>query len=155
PVLLVDGSPGDGGHTSYGSLFYLEKLCASAQIFAPKIITELELPTATLQNFDVVVLSDTSDPGPAMRESLHNFVAGGGLLIIYPGGRTDTQRLNQSLGDDGAKLLPATLGQQVKLSSADQIAEGKAFDAENFQRNPVMQVFSGDYKAGKEVGLLT
>ena len=44
-------------------------------------------------------------------------------------------------------------GTTGELTTADQVAEGKAFDAEGFLKNPVMQVFTADYRAGKEVGL--
>jgi hypothetical protein len=167
PVLLVDGSPGDGGKTSYGSTFYLyavyglpieEKTAAGGVAgrpgtrFAPRIVTELELPTTALANYDVVVLSDTADPGPAMRESLKQFVAGGGLLVIFPGNRTNAQQMNAAFGEQGANLLPATLGQPVKLQTVDQVAEGIAFAPEGYQKNPVMQVFAAAAKEGKDVG---
>ncbi len=159
PILLVDGSPGDGGHTSSGSTVYLQAAYGLAiegkfsSYFAPKTITELEFATTPLAGYDAIVLSDTAAPGAAMIESLQKFVQEGGLLIIFPGGRTNTQSFDKALGEEGAKMLPATLGQPAK--SPGEGGEGWAFAGEGFQRNPVMQVFADDYKAGKEVGLLT
>jgi hypothetical protein len=159
PVLLVDGSPGDGGRTSSGSTVYLQAAYGLAidgkfsSFFAPKTITELEFATTPLAGFDAIVLSDTAAPGPAMRETLQKFVQDGGLLMIFPGSRTNPQALSETLGDNGAKLLPASIGQPAKAQGDG--AQGWTFAGEGFQRNPVMQVFADAYKAGKEVGLLT
>jgi hypothetical protein len=161
PVLLVDGSPGDGGRTSFGSTFYLwavypiPEVKTTGDIFGTKIISELELPTTPLAGYDVIVLSDTSDPGPATRDALRKFVADGGLLMVFPGTRTDAQRMNEALGPNGAGLLPATFGQPDNMATPDQAMEGKAFAAENFQKNDVMRIFAADYAAGKEPGFLT
>ena len=118
PVLLVDGSPGDGGRTSSGSTVYLQAAYGLAidgkfsSYFAPKTITELELSTTPLTGFDAIVLSDTSAPVPAICESLQKFVQAGGLLMIFPGERTaaNSEAMNKAFGDRG--ILPATLGQR-------------------------------------------
>jgi hypothetical protein len=159
PVLLVDGSPGDGGRTSSGSTVYLQAAYGLAidgkfsSYFAPKTITELELSTTPLAGYDAIVLSDTSAPVPAIAEALQKFVQAGGLLMVFPGERTaaNAEGMNKAMGDGGVKLLPATLGQRNR---GDQ-NESWPFTGEGFQRNPVMQAFADDYKAGKEVGLLT
>jgi hypothetical protein len=159
PILLVDGNPGDG-RASYGSAAYLWAAYAfpadnkPASAFAPKIITELDLPTTPLATYDVAILSDTADPPPAVRENLRKFVDAGGLLMIFPGPRTNAQRMNEALGDAGARLLPAVLGQPVKLEGADQVAAGITFAPEGYA-HPVLSVFAPDYKAGKEVGFAT
>jgi hypothetical protein len=161
PVLLVDGSPGDGGRTSYGSTFYLwavypiPEVKSPRDIFGTKIISELELPTTPLSGYDVIVLSDTSDPGPATRDALRKFVADGGLLMVFPGARTSAQRMNEVLGVSGAGLLPATFGQPDNVAAPDQMVEGKPFAPENFQKNDVLRIFAADYAAGKEPGFLT
>jgi hypothetical protein len=161
PILLVDGSPGDGGRTSFGSTFYLwavypiPEIKTPRDIFGTKIISELELPTTPLTGYDAVILSDTSDPGPATRDALRKFVADGGLLMVFPGGRTNAQHLNEVLGASGAGLLPAAFGQPDNTAPPDQIVEGKAFAPENFQKNDVMRIFAADYAAGKEPGFLT
>jgi len=158
PIQLFDGSPGDGGRTSYGSTFYLfaayslQTAGKPAGTFIPRITTELETP---LSNYDFVILSDIAEPSAQTRETLQKYVAGGGTLMIFPGPRTDARRMNESLGENGAKLLPASLGQLMQPVGADNQPEGRPFDAEGFVKNPVLQVFASDYKAGKEVGLLT
>ncbi len=174
PVLLVDGSPGDAGRTSYGSAFYLYAAYAlptetagpsdaaigrtatrpaagsAGSMFAPRIISELELPNTPLENYDVVVLSDTGDPGAAMRDNLQKFVKHGGLLIFYPGPRTNGQRMSEIFGDSGAHLLPATLGQPVSAASA---GSGVCVcGLEGFQKNPVMQIFSAADREGTDIG---
>src|SRR5205814_10679879 len=129
---LSSGAPGTAPAAMVGTGRF-------SSMFAAKVVTEMELSTAPLSSYDIVVLSDTSDPGPAMRESLQKFVHAGGLLIVFPGGRTNAQQINEALGENGAKLLPATFGQPVKLATADQLAEGISF-APEYQRNPVLQL---------------
>ncbi len=158
PVLLVDGRPGDGGKTSYDSTAYLWAAYGlptenrPISVFAPKVITELELPTTTMGGYDIIVLSDVGELAPAMRETFKKFVEQGGLLIIFPGPRTNAQRMNDTLGDKGANLLPATLGQPVKLENADQLSQGITFAPEGYT-HPVLQVFSDDVRQGKKVGV--
>jgi hypothetical protein len=159
PVLLVDGRPGGGGATDYDSVSYLwtayslPQSANAASVFAPRMITEVELPTTPLNAYDVVVLSDTSVPGPAQREALKKYVQSGGLLMIFPGVRTNAAAMNDALGNapGGAGILPATLGQPVKAETAEQQAEGFSFAPEGYT-HPVLQVFQADIRQGKNVG---
>jgi hypothetical protein len=154
PVLLVDGSPGE----FFGSTAYLWAAYAfptenrTPSPFAPKTISELELPTTPLASYDIVVLSNVGELAPAVRENLKTFVDAGGLLMIFPGDRSNTQRMNETLGDRGANLLPATLGQLIKAD----VPAGKSFSfAPRGYNHPVLSVFAPDVKAGKEIGFTT
>ncbi|MGN6368801.1 MAG: BatA domain-containing protein [Phycisphaerae bacterium] len=157
PVLLVDGSPGDGKLTQ-GSTTYLWAAYGLTvdgkvgSVFSPQRITELELPTTALNSYSEVVLSDTAVPSAGVIENLKTFVAGRKLLLIFPGNRTNAVLMNESLGKAG--LLPATLGQPVRLETSAEMAKGIAFAPEGFT-NPVLAPFGEAYKSGTDVGFLT
>jgi len=154
PVLLVDGSPQDNrtlGSTTYLWFAYgLSNEGKSASVFAPKVVTEIELPTTPLSQYRVVVLSDTATPGPATLEQLKKFVEEGGLLMVFPGGHTNVETMNKALGEGGAKLLPATFGQLVAVMDKDLKPSSTTF-AEDFS-HPVLKMFGDAYKTGLKVG---
>ncbi|HVX83859.1 MAG TPA: BatA domain-containing protein [Phycisphaerae bacterium] len=177
PILMVDGSPGDA-HT-LGSTTYLQiafALSASDKPdatpaavgggFAPRIITELELPTTALPPYAAVIMSDTTAPrAPAVRDALRKYVENGGLLVIFPGGHTNAQDMNSALGAPGVgpdaanALLPAAIGQVIKTETVGgnggdaQTAtpQGTPFAPEGFT-HPVLQKFGEAYKSGLDVG---
>jgi hypothetical protein len=171
PILLVDGSPGDN-HT-LGSTTYLQVAFALSAGdkpgsltpaalgggFAPRVITELELPTTALPPFAAVVLSDTTTPrAPAVRDALRKYVQEGGLLLIFPGGHTNAQDMNALLGAPGVPsapgvdpLLPAAIGQAVKTQTAGELQTGTPFAPEGYT-HPVLEKFGEAAKSGLDVG---
>ncbi len=134
PVLLVDGNPGD--NKTLGSTQFLQTAYLSGTVFSPKVITELELPTTAFATYSAVILSDTGAPrSEVVRENLRKYVEEGGLLMIFPGMHTEAEQMNALLGDAGAKLLPATIGQPMEAPN------GVRFAAEGFA-HPVLSIFS-------------
>lgn len=159
PLLLVDGSPGDnrtlGSATYLWVAYNLSSDAKSASLFAPRIVSELELATTPLKNYAAVILSDTAEPRGTVLEALQRYVKeDGGLLMILPGPRTNAEQMNAALGERGAKMLPATFGQPVKLEGSEQIQRGLAFNAEGFT-HPVLAKFGDAYKRGEQVGFLS
>jgi hypothetical protein len=159
PVLMVDGDPPDNRHlgsTQY--LAYAYTFPAQGKIggvFTTKIITELELPTTALAPYAVVVMSDTTAPKSALvRENLQKYVEAGGLLMIFPGDNTNPREMNDLIGEGGTKLLPATMGQPVKLSTAQEMKQGITFAPQNFT-HPVLQKFGEADAQGMEAGFKT
>ncbi len=102
PVLIVDGSPGDQ-HT-LGASTFLEKALApmiegkNISVFTPHVITEIELPRTPLNDYAAVVLTDTAAPDAVTVAGLQKYVADGGLLLFFPGNRTNAQGINRSPG---------------------------------------------------------
>jgi len=159
PILLVDGDPPDNRHlgsTQYLSYAYTFPAQGKpGGVFSTKVITELELPTTPLAPYAAVILSDTSAPRSGMvRDNLQKYVEAGGLLMIFPGDNTNPKEMNDALGETGAKLLPASLGQPVKLVTAAEIKEGIAFAPQNFS-HPVLQKFGEADLQGQEAGFKT
>jgi hypothetical protein len=121
-------------------------------VFAPKRITELELPTTVLSDYAEVVLADTAAPTPALAQNLRKFVDGGGLLMIFPGDRTNATLMNGTLSAAG--LLPATIGQPVRLETSAEMARGIAFAPEGYT-HPILEKFRDASKTGADYGFLS
>lgn len=185
PLLLVDGNPGDNrtlGSTTFLQLAYAPTIDGKANsIFAPRAITELELPRTSLASaqgtgggggaesgsknpYAAVVLSDTGRLDAPTLKSLQRYVTEGGLLLVFPGGRTVASDMNQTLGDAGnnaVHLLPAAYGQLIRQEAppADAAAgtdatggSGLHFDPQNYA-HPVLEPFSAAVQGGKNAGL--
>jgi hypothetical protein len=158
PVLIVDGSPGD--QRTLGASTFLDRALApvvdgkNLSVFAPRVITELELPRTPLDDYAAIVLTDTSAPDSPTSETLRKYVNDGGLLIFFPGNRTNTEAINRSIGDSGVKLLPATLGPQVRLETATQTGAGLRLDPLNYA-HPVLELFGAAVRNNINPGLST
>lgn len=183
PLLLVDGNPGD--NRTLGSTTFLQlALAPTAEtknpgIFAPRVITELELPRIPLKNatgtttpgsiygsgFAAVVLSDTGRLDPTTLSNLQRYVDEGGLLILFPGGRTNANEFNQTLGggDSASRnihLLPAPYGQLIRPSAANEnpdstdnaLSGGLHLDPQNYA-HPVLAAFAAAAQGGKSSSL--
>lgn len=149
PVLLVDGSPAD--NQQLGSTTFLQLALAPAggsatSVFAPRVITELELPHTPLSSFAAVVLSDHGPIDRSTAQSLQDYVNAGGLLVLFPGPRTQPEAMNQNLHD----LLPASVGQIVRQNG--DTSRGVAFDASQYA-HPILAPFAAASGAGRMVGL--
>jgi hypothetical protein len=168
PVLLVDGNPGD--NRTLGSTTFLQLALApeAGSIFAPHTITELELPRTPLgagvdaggqrAAYAAVVLSDTGKFDPATLKNLQRYVNDGGLLVIFPGGRTNANDLNGALGSNGIQVLAAPFGQPVHPESGAATTgdatggEGLHLDPQNYS-HPILTAFASAARAGKVAGL--
>ncbi len=151
PILLVDGSPGSTMYlwAAYGLVSSDGTL---GSVFAPRRVTETELPMTVLADYSEIVLADTAAPSPAFAQNLRRFVETGGLLMIFPGDHTNAQLMNQALS--GVGLLPATLGQPVRLSTSAEMAKGIGFAAEGFS-HPILEKFRDASKSGADFGFLS
>jgi len=165
PLLLVDGSPGDGQQDFGGSTRYLQNAYSpmiggkSASIWASKVITELELPTTPLApvqagGYAAVVLSDTGRLADATVANLKKYVESGGFLIVFPGNRTSAEALNATLGDNGAKLLPATVGLKQGPGAGGDTTKWLQFDPMKYA-HPVLELFRNAAEGGQQTGLTT
>jgi hypothetical protein len=143
PVLVIDGDPGD---KNFGTT-YLEVALGRTpggqpdpdEEFFPTAKTELELPTENLDPYDAVVLSDIGDMAQKTTDHLRAYVENGGLLVVFPGPRVSPDSMEKSLGENGARLLPAKLVQLVKPETGDQ--GGLPFDPMNYE-HPYLEDFA-------------
>ncbi len=154
PILLVDGSPAEPSLEKLGSTTWLAAALApngADSFFAPEVIGELELSTTALRRYRVVVLSDTAAPRKATARRLAAWVNAGGLLIIFPGPRTDAQHWNAALGASPAGLLPADLGKMMgqRRGSAAHGQKG----AVNFDLTQSLNAITAPFLAAQHSGL--
>jgi hypothetical protein len=154
PVLLVDGNPGDRRDTS--SVLYIQAALEQdvSQVYAPHVITDLELARTPLTGYGIIALSDVTTPDAATAKALQNFVTAGGVLLIFPGERTIGADYNRVLGPAGVDLLPATFGAPIKLESAQDLGRGLHFDVRNYA-HPILQPFAHAAQDATNTGLLT
>ncbi|MCK6484898.1 MAG: BatA domain-containing protein [Phycisphaerae bacterium] len=122
PVLIVSG--GTGGRGPRDEAFYLSlalsprqalsEHAAPASLFAPRVVSDVELPARILEDYRAVVLANVARPSPQDWARLARFVTGGGGLLVCLGDRVDTDAYNTSAGPGAAgapagDLLPAML----------------------------------------------
>ena len=100
-------------------------------ILAPEQIDEVLLSEARFHDYDVVILANVAEVPAAKRQTLRNYVAGGGAVLIFLGERVDAPTYNDTLFVDksfkadkaqaAAKFLPARLLETrgVPRASAD------------------------------------
>ncbi|MBI1310120.1 hypothetical protein GC176_02345 [bacterium] len=156
-VLLVDGRP--AGRVRDRASFYLERALApqvsgdlpigggsTGSPIRPHVVTEGELPSAALDDYDAVVLCDVGLLTEREAALLDRYVRGGGGLVIFPGERTQPDSFNTRLYRDGTGILPARIGERVTSSS-----DGNAltFDARGFAHS-LVAAFRGNPDAGLE-----
>jgi len=155
-VLLVDGRPSGRARDRAG--FYLERALApeSAGVSAdqvgtgssirPQVVTEGELPSVALRDYDAVILCDVGLLTEREAALLESFVRGGGGLVIFPGDRTQPDSFNARLFRDGDGILPARIGERVSASGENEVL---TFDARGFA-HPIVAAFRGNPDAGLE-----
>lgn len=154
PVLLVDGAPAEPSLEKLGSTAWLAAALApdgQESFFSPQVIGELELSTTSLRRYRVVVLSDTAAPDRATAKRLAAWVRAGGLLMIFPGPRTESRRWDAALGASPAGLLPASLGQAMGRRRG-AIAGGKT-GAVNFSLAQSLNAITAPFVAAQQSGL--
>ncbi len=155
-VLLVDGR--SSGRARERASFYLERALApsiasvstdgsvAGSSIRPHVVTEGDLPSVALGDYDAVVLCDVGLLTEREAALLDAYVRSGGGLVVFPGDRTQPDSFNTRLFRDGAGILPAQIGEQVSASGGENVL---TFDARGFA-HPVVAAFRGNPDAGLE-----
>lgn len=119
-VLIQDPRP--TSNPSKSESFYLLTAMApsgAAESLAPKLREGEALSSASLRDFDVVVITGVTTLSAADRRALGDYVKAGGGLLLFPGPETDARRFNSELKATG--LLPATLGTKQVFTEEDAL----------------------------------
>jgi hypothetical protein len=153
-VLLVDGR--SSGRARERASFYLERALApsiasvsahgsvSGSSIRPHVVTEGDLPSVAVDDYDAVVLCDVGLLTEREASLLDGYVRGGGGLVIFPGDRTQPDSFNTRLFRDGAGILPARIGEQISAPNGENVL---TFDARGFA-HPIVAAFRGNPDAG-------
>lgn len=140
-TLLVNGEP--SGVSFRDEVFFLERALNprgdSESNIVPELTTREGLATRDLSDYDVVVLANVSQVGPATAKKLEEYVSSGGGLMFVMGDQVDVDAYNQQLGT----LLPKKLRGLKQLAlrdDPDAPIKITRFGAAQ-RRHPVFRVF--------------
>jgi len=137
PVLVVDGSA-----EGQGALFLSSALSPGGTVrtgIQPRQETPAFLGLHSLEDYQVVYLSDVEHLDAAAVDTLARYVAGGGGLALFVGPRTRAGFMNASLWRDGEGLLPLPLAGEKRLP-LDRLENVPDVTVGN---HPIFRVLSG------------
>ncbi|HUN81873.1 MAG TPA: hypothetical protein VMV81_10225, partial [Phycisphaerae bacterium] len=140
-VLIVDGEPSSDSlrDETYLLKTALHPAGRSSSGNEVTVLTEQELDAAEWNKFQVVALANVARLSAAAIQSLEQFVAQGGGLVIFAGHLVDADFYNRELFKEGAGLLPARVGEAVHAPPG---AEPFGFGDWD-ENHPIMRPFSG------------
>lgn len=122
PVLIVDGSA-----ARRDSLFLSLALDPDDEAgtgIAPEVRDPDSLRPEDLSRYAAIYLLNIGRLPPSVAGELHKYVEEGGGLAIFAGDRVEPERFNAELGPGGADILPAPVGERVRVESAVDPSEG-------------------------------
>ncbi len=137
-VLVVNGEASENWFDDEGHWFGLAVSGPATSPFQLTTIESAELSVAALQQNDVAVLLNVGDLNNQQAQSLSNYVAGGGSLLIAPGDRVEPELFNRQF----ANLTPAQLQAQDILGRDDYLVI-----ADYDRRHPILRPLQGDWSA--------
>ncbi len=120
-VLIVDGEPEDDSSTKSESYFLQSALAPRSDTspFKLKVVSDYLFRDESLDDYDLIILTNLSNFSSSRRSELHRFIKRGGGLILFLGDRTTLQTFNDTLYDVENPILPGRL-QKVEKRSIDQ-----------------------------------
>lgn len=117
-ILCVDGEPSEQayqGETDFLVKALLPRKNAAAASLVVERITPAELGLRRLSDFQVVFLANVGEIKTQTAKDLKAFVEQGGGLFVFLGDRVDAIDYNRRFAVDGVSLLPAELGEVMKV----------------------------------------
>ncbi len=151
-VLLVDGRPSGVPFENATDAIRLA-LAPDAEAHAPgqivpTVVTDGDLLSANLEDFDVVWLCDVPRLTEREAELLGRYTRDGGGLVISLGPSVRIETYNAALLGDKAPLLPAQIGDLV--GDARRRDQSFAFRGDDFS-HPILAPFRGNPNTGFEL----
>jgi hypothetical protein len=107
PVLLVDGDPLSTSQRS--ETHYLRSLNVFGAGLAMDTVTVSQLENVSLSKYRVIFLCNVDEASTDRINSLSQWVADGGALVIMPGNQVRASRFNDSFYREGTGLSPIGL----------------------------------------------
>jgi len=111
PTLIVDGDPSASTYRAE-SAYLRYALAPPGQYLSGvlvKVVTDTELESETLSNYQVVFLCNVFRLSQPRIDALTEWVSQGGGLVIMPGDQVDEEDFNQRLFKNGTGLSPVRL----------------------------------------------
>jgi len=107
PVLVVDGEPSP--IPERGESYYLGKIGVPGTGMLVDTITVSELEMVSLSKYQVIFLCNIGEASASRIDTLQQWVADGGGLVLMPGGVVRATAFNDSFYRDGDGLSPVRL----------------------------------------------
>lgn len=138
-VLCVQGKPGAAEHVAYA--------LAPTRSDRPRVRTEVVVESLLLEldlnTYDAIFLCNVGRFGRDEANVLHQYLAGGGGLVIFLGDQVQAENYNQTLGAaPDRRILPARLGEAVVSQPAPVAIDPLRY------AHPIVQPFEGHTQAG-------
>lgn len=114
----------------------------------PTVITDGQLLSAPLDEFDIVFLCDVPQLTDREGELLADFVASGGGLVIGMGPSVRPETYHASIGTAARPLLPARIGELI--GDPRRRDQSFGFTGEEFE-HPILSPFRGNPNTGFEL----
>lgn len=114
-VLLVDGEPRSGKWESETDFLRVAldpfgDAASGKDLIRPEVVTESSLPTASLRDYDLVVLANVVSLPDDHVSALEQYAREGGAVVFSMGGLVDKDHYNDKLWRRGKGLFPCQLG---------------------------------------------
>lgn len=136
-VLVVNGEPSSNWYEDEAHWMNLAIGAAAESPFVLNTVSSREFSPSTLEQQDVVVLLNAgSDLSTTQTAALHDYVSGGGSLLLAPGDRVVAAQFNQLFAD----LSPATLRESIRFTGSDYL-----LIADIDRRHPVLLPLGGEW----------
>jgi hypothetical protein len=145
-VLLVDGRPGrtpfDGQAGYLAAALAPRVSAADVTLIAPKIISEIELATETLLEYDVIALCNVQRLAAEQWRALDTFVTDGGGLLVFAGDQIGVENYNRFGYAGGDGPLPGQFA-----AGSTQPTPPTAFRSDS-TAHPIVSDFAGQAASG-------
>ncbi len=113
-VMCVDGEPSQRPWQSETDYLVKSLQPKEGGAIQAERVLPAELPLRKLAEFQIIMLANVGELPPEQVKALRDFVAGGGGLVIFLGGRIDPVAYNRKMVADGVSLLTGELGEVIK-----------------------------------------
>jgi hypothetical protein len=108
PVLLIDGDPTNGQKPG-GDRFHLQAVFTAAHNYEVVPGGVEDLQKSNLDHYAAIYLLNVREVPPRARDSLENYVRGGGSVAFFMGDLVRADQYNKELYRDGKGIFPVPL----------------------------------------------
>lgn len=145
-VLIVDGRPGRTpfeGQAGYLAAALAPRVSATdVTLVAPRIISEIELATETLLDYDVIALCNVQRLSAEQWRALDSFVSDGGGLLVFAGDQVGSDNYNRFGYAGGEGVLPG------EFAAASVRPEPETTLSADATSHPIVADFAGHAASG-------
>ncbi|MBA3065781.1 hypothetical protein FP828_04760 [bacterium] len=122
--------------------YFIRKIIERSSFFSSEIISDTGEFRKKLKEARAAVITNFAGFSPALAKDLREWIAQGGLLILFPGDKTVPEEMNLALSD----FLPGRVYPVKEVSSTEAVSleipwSNNAFTAEHYSKLSVLKFF--------------